>query len=197
MIEAALPPSPLPTLTVVELSTGAEALLQRFFDENPLYFVSVNGEPAQPTEAHDEIHDSLPTGWPFTRKLVIGYVASDGRLAAMANVVTDMLAPTVWHISTFIVATARHGSGDATSLYKGLEAWAAQQGAKWLRLGVVSGNARAERFWERQGFTETRLRYGIQLGRLTHTLRVMFKPLAGGSLEQYLALVARDRPNAA
>ena len=32
------------------------------------------------------------------------------------------------------------------------------------------------------------------LRRLTNTLRVMVKPLTGGTLEQYLALVPRDRP---
>jgi GNAT superfamily N-acetyltransferase len=197
MIKVTLPPATLPDLTVVELGTGAEALLQRFFEENPQYFLSVNGEPPKATEAHEEIHDLLPAGWSYTRKLVLGYVASDERLAAMANVVSDIVAPNVWNLSTFIVATERHGTGDAASLYTGLESWAAQQGAQWLRLGVVAGNVRAERFWERQGYTQTRLRQGVQMGRLTNTLRVMFKPLAGGSLEQYLTLVARDRPEGA
>ena len=82
-------------------------------------------------------------------------------------------------------------------LYQSLEAWARQNGAHWLRLGVVQGHTRAERFWQRQGFTEARVRQGVQMGRHTHTLRVLFKPLAGGTLEQYLALLARDRPDAA
>ena len=197
MIDQALPPSPLPTLTVIELKAGMEPLLQRFFDENPLYFLSVNGESASSNEAHEEIHETLPDGWAYTRKLVLGYVAPNGSLAAMANIVSDMLVPAVWHISTFIVATARHGKGDAATLYQGLEDWASKHGAKWLRLGVVSGNARAEQFWERQGFTDSRVRHGVHMGRNTNTLRVMFKSLAGGTLEQYHALVARDRPYAA
>jgi hypothetical protein len=32
------------------------------------------------------------------------------------------------------------------------------------------------------------------MGRLVNTLRVMFKPLAGGTLGGYLALVERDCP---
>ena len=59
---------------------------------------------------------------------------------------------------------------------------------------MIAGNVRAERFWERQGFIQTRLRSGVSMGRLTNTLRVMFKPLAGGSMAQYLGLVERDRP---
>ena len=72
-----------------------------------------------------------------------------------------------------------------------------EQGARWLRLGVVRGNARAERFWERCGYVQVRERGPVQMGRKTNLLRVMVKPLAGGTLDEYLALVARDRPGAA
>jgi GNAT superfamily N-acetyltransferase len=179
---------------VLELGAGSEPLLQRFFEENPLYFEAVNGEPAQPAEAHEEIHGALPAGWPYTKKWVIGYANAQGSLVAMANLVSDLLAPTVWHIGTFIVATSRHGSGQAHVLYRTLESWACAQGAQWFRLGVVQGNVRAERFWERQGFLQTRTRAGVSMGKLTNTLRVMFKPLSDGSLAQYLALIERDRP---
>jgi GNAT superfamily N-acetyltransferase len=189
-----LPPSPSPELRGLELGAGSEPLIQRFFEENPLYFESVNGEPAQATEAHEEIHGELPAGWPFTKKWVIGYADRQGALVAMANIVSDFLAPSIWHIGTFIVATSKHGKGDAPVLYKNLESWAGRHGAQWLRLGVVQGYIRAERFWERQGFIQVRLRSGVSMGRLTNTLRVMVKPLAGGSMAEYLALVERDRP---
>lgn len=178
----------------MELTAGLEPLLQRFFDRNPLYFIATLGEPAGPDEAHEEIHEDLPAGWPYTRKWVIGYRDAGGELAAMANVVTDLLAPRVWHIGTFIVATSRHGTGEAQALYDDLESWARAHGAHWLRLGVVSGNTRAERFWQRRGFRQTRVRPGIVMGQRENTVRVMFKPLQGGSLDEYLALVERDRP---
>jgi GNAT superfamily N-acetyltransferase len=184
-----------PGLTALALTPADEPLLQRFFVENPLYFLSVNGEPAGPSDAHEELHESPPAGWPYTRKWVVGYVTSDGHLAAMADVVSDLLAPGVWHIGLFIVATERHGRGDAQVLFQGLEAWARGQGAQWLRLGVVSGHLRAERFWERQGFTQSRLRTGVVMGQRTNTLRVMFKALAGGTAQEYLARVERDRPD--
>src|SRR5206468_11563527 len=62
-----LPTSPLPELRVFELAAGSESRLQRFFEENPLYFESVDGEPPQPTEAFEEIHGALPAGWPNTK----------------------------------------------------------------------------------------------------------------------------------
>jgi RimJ/RimL family protein N-acetyltransferase len=181
------------------LELGAEDVpeLQRFFDENPEYFVAVTGKGPTPAEADEAFHRLLPEGWPFTRKWVIGFVDDTGSMVAMADVVSDLLARHVWHIGLFIVATRLHGSRIAQRLYRQLERWALDHGAQWLRLGVVEGNARAERFWQRCGFVEVRKRDGVQVGPRTHTIRVMFKSLAGGSPEEYLARVARDRPGAA
>jgi hypothetical protein len=95
------------------------------------------------------------------------------------------------------VATARHGSGDAQRLHEGIERWASDHGARWLRLGVVSGNSRAERFWESMGYMQVRTREGVAMGKLTHTLRVMVKPLRGHTIEELLSLVPRDRPDGA
>jgi len=192
MTATALPACPLPDLRVVELGIGSEALLQRFFDANPEYFLAVSGAPAGPAEAHDEIRDEVPAGMSYTRQWLLGWVDTTGELAAMADGVVDLLAPGVWHVGLYIVATSRHGSGDARALYRSVESWAVRNGAAWMRLGVVAGNARAERFWESLGFIETRTRT-VEMGQRTNTVRVMHKPLAGGTVEQYLALVPRDR----
>jgi len=189
-----LPPSPIAALRTIELEPGDESLLQRFFDENPAYFIAVHGEPAGPDEAHEEIHGLPPAGWSFTKKWLIGYVDAAGSLVAMANVITDLLAEGVWHIGLFIVASTRHGGGDAQRLHDGLERWAAGHGARWLRLGVVQGNARAERFWQSMGYTQVRTREGVAMGKLTNTLCVMVKPLGGHSVQAFLSLVPRDRP---
>lgn len=191
-----LPISPSPDLAIVELGPDDEPLLQRFFEANPAYFDAVFGEPAGPQAARDEIRELPPDGWSYTRRWLLGCAAADGELAAVADVVSDLLVPGAWHVGLFIVATARHGSGEATRLYRGLESWAAGHGARWLRLGVVQGNVRAERFWAAQGFVETRTRTGAVMGRRTNTLRVLVKPLAGETLAAYLALVPRDRPGA-
>lgn len=189
-----LPASPMAGLRTAELGAGSEPALQRFFEASPEYFAVVTGEPAGPGDAHEEIHGELPEGWPYTKKWLVGYLDEAGAVQAVADVVSDLLAPGIWHIGLFIVATARHGNGDAPVLYRSLEAWAWQNGARWMRLGVVAGNARGQRFWERMGFVEVRTREAVPMGKLTHTLRVMAKPLAGGSFDDYLALVPRDRP---
>jgi GNAT superfamily N-acetyltransferase len=188
-----LPASPLAGLTAIELGSQHVPALDRFFAANPAYFLAVQGEPARPDDAREEIEDALPEGIPHTKKWVIGYVRADGEIVALANLVSDIFALSVWNVSTFIVETARHGSGDARCLYDSLEAWARQAGACWLRLGVVIGNARAERFWASLGYVQTRVRSSFQIGDQINVLRVMCKPLGAGSLEDYLVLVPRDR----
>lgn len=194
MTPTALPPSPSPDLSVIELTPERESLLQRYFEANPQYHELCNGEPPGPHEARREILDRPPEGWDFTRTWVIGYLDPAGELVAMASLVSDLLAAGVWHVGLFHVATARHGSGLAHPLYTGLEGWALAGGAVWMRLGVLVVNARAERFWRAHGYLETRTRTGVVYGSRTHTLRVLCKPLAGGTLEQYRALIPRDRP---
>ena len=190
---ASLLASPLADLRSLELGPGSEALLQRFFEANPLYFLAVHGVPAQPGEAHEELYEELPAGWPFTQKFVFGYQSPDGQLAAMANVVSDLLAKGVWHVGTFIVETARHGNGDARALYESLEDWAFRGGARWMRLGVVQGHERAEAFWARCGYAQVARRECVVMGLRANTIRVMAKSLHGESLSDYYSLVDRDR----
>jgi GNAT superfamily N-acetyltransferase len=189
-----LPPSPIPELKVIDLLHDGEKLLQTFFEANPLYFLAVHGTPAQPGEAQDEIHGELPSGWPFTYKYLFGYQESDGQLVAMVNVVSDLLASSIWHVGTFIVASDRHGTGVAQALYGSIEEWAQRNGARWMRLGVVQGHSRAEAFWQRCEYTQVAMREGIVMGNNANTIRVMAKPLYGQSMSEYYSLVKRDRP---
>ena len=194
VIPSDLPSSPIQDLSVVDLGLGGELALQEFFEANPQYFLSVHGIPPQPNEAHDEIYDELPAGWPYTHKYVFGYQDLDGKMVGMVNVVSDLLAVGVWHVGTFIVATDRHGKGDAQVLYSSVEEWCRNGGAQWMRLGVVEGNARAEAFWNRTGYAQVAKRDGIAMGQKVNTIRVMAKALRGQTLAAYYELVERDRP---
>jgi GNAT superfamily N-acetyltransferase len=173
------------------------AELQRFFAANPEFFLRVDGEPPRPEAAAHELVDVPPAGMPYREMLVLG--VSDGAdphgaLVGMASVIGGFCAEDVWHVGLFIVASALHGSGAAQAIYRALERWMAARGARWIRLGVVVGNARAERIWERAGYLETRRRGPVTMGRNSNMLRVMVKSLAAGTLAEYLTAVERDRP---
>ena len=179
------------------LGSGDIDAVQRFFEANPEYFFTVNGEGPRPDEAKQEFADLPPAGMPYRAMWLLGFDDdTDGALIGVATIVGDFLQPHVWHVGLFVVATALHGSGVARALYRKLEGWMAGAGARWLRLGVVQGSVKAERFWARCGYVQVRERGPVTMARKSNLLRVMAKPLAGGTIDEYLALVERDRPGA-
>ena len=191
---AVLPGCSLEGIQVVELHGDDESELQRFFEQAPGYFLAVNGEPATPTEARDELQGCLPPGWRCSRVYWIGYRDAENQLVGVVNIAADLLANGVWHIGLLLVHTRMQGTGLAQQLHADLQAWAAEKGAQWLRLTVVMGNTKAERFWPRLGYVQVRTREGITMGRQVNTVSIQVKALAGGRVDEYLALVERDRP---
>lgn len=168
--------------------------LQALFDANPEYFLAINGRCALPGEAQTEFEERPPVYLSYTEQHTLGFYDEEGRLQGMATVVSDLGAPGVWHVALFLLATRWHGRGVAPAIYQAMESWIQASGASWLRLGVVIGNTRAERFWARCGFVEVRQRLGVDTGGRINDLSVRVKPLAGGSLPTYWALVPRDHP---
>jgi len=182
------------SLTASELAEAELAELQALFESNPGYFEIAEGERAGPDAARKTFERCPPEDMAYERIWRIGVRDAAGALVAMADVVENLIAARVWHLGFFIVAGGAQGRGVGRAVYEALEAWTRARGARWLRLGVVDGNARAERFWRARGYTEVRRRYGVEMGRKLNTLLVMAKPLDSGALDEYLALVARDRP---
>jgi RimJ/RimL family protein N-acetyltransferase len=189
-----LPACSIEGIRVVELLGGDEAELQGFFEQAPDYFLAVNGEPATPTEARDELQGQLPAGWQCRRLYWLGYRNTQNQLVAVVNIAADLLATGVWHIGLLLMDARLHGTGLAQRLHADLERWALEQGAHWLRLTVVIGNTKAERFWPKLGYVQVRTREGITMGRQVNRVSIQVKPVAGGQIDEYLALVARDRP---
>jgi GNAT superfamily N-acetyltransferase len=169
--------------------------LQGFFEENPEYFLAVNGVPPRPSEAQEEFDDLPPADISFNERWLIGFTDPTGKLVGFAGVLSDILAARVWHIGIFIVASSLHGTGAALTLYDTLERWMRASGAAWIRLGVVEGNVKAERFWQKTGYREVRKRLGIKMGSRTNDVRVLVKALENGSIAECLSLFERDNPD--
>jgi GNAT superfamily N-acetyltransferase len=182
------------TFRCTEIAVEAIPRLQRFFEDNPEYNIAVEGRRPRPEEAREEFHSLPPPEIPFEKRWLMEISGTDGEMLAVADVISNFCARGVWHIGLFIVATRLHGRGAAHAIYEALEAWIRDNDALWVRLGVVEGNVRAERFWEGLGYVEVRRRLDVEMGERINNIRVMVKPLAGSTVSEYLDLVARDRP---
>lgn len=175
-----------------EMADADLPLLQRFFEENPEYHLAIEGAPPGPKAAREEFDSAPPDDWRFDKKWLVRFADAEGRMIGMADLIENLFVDGVWHLGLFVIATHLHGTG--RPWYDALESWLRDQGCKWIRLGVVAGNARAERFWEKCGYREVRMRLAVPMGKQKNDVRVMVKALAGGSLHEYLSAVARDRP---
>lgn len=168
--------------------------LQALFDANPGYFQTINGRNALPDEAQTVFDERPPPHLAHGRNIVAAVRDRAGALVGVVIVDTDLCAVGVWHIALFQLAEALHGRGLAAPLHAALEAWARDGGARWLRLVVIEGNSRAERFWARLGYTALRRREGFDTGGRLNNARVMAKPLGPDGIDTYLSLVPRDQP---
>lgn len=180
----------------LELSVEDIPTVQNFLESNPEYFYIAEGASPTSIQAKEEFESELPQGWAYSKKWSIGIVREDDVMEAFATLVSDLFAPGVWHIGLFLLSTANHGQGLATEMYEGLERWLQASGARWVRLGAIEGNARAERFWKRNGYVQARRRLNVQMRERTQTLSVMVKPVGAVGLNTYFELVARDCPEA-
>lgn len=176
------------------LSAEEIGLVQNFFDANPEYFLTVNGQPAAPDQAHADFNDVPPAHLGFASRWFAGVFDRSHELVGVVEVLSDFVVPGVWHIGLLMLASRLHGRGIAAPLYASLEDWMRREGTVWLRLGVVVGNAKGERFWFKHGFFEVRVRAGIDTGGRVNSLRVLVKPMSDRDLASYLALMPRDRP---
>jgi len=63
------------------------------------------------------------------------------------------------YVSEFAVRAEAEGTGVAAQLMEEAEVWARENGARWLSLNVFERNARARRFYEREGFVPESVTY--------------------------------------
>lgn len=178
----------------VEMEAGDVPRLAAFYAANPEYHHIVAGGPAPPGEAQEDFDARIPDEWSHTRHRMLLFEGEEGAVLGVASLLQDPSAHGAWNLGLFIVATSLHGSGRAQAMYGALESWARDLGARWLRLGVVDGNARGRAFWRRMGYVPVRTRDGYRIGCLSHLLHVMVKPLGDPDWEAYRRAVPQDYP---
>lgn len=168
--------------------------IQAFTESNPEYWLLTHGCPPAADDAAKSFDRHPPADMSYREHLsLVVRDLSTRKIVAQIDVATDLLAAGVYHLGFFITATRTRGTGFAHDLYDVYERWAIERGARWLRLGVVEANPRAEAFWRRLGYIEVRRQHNYVLGVRNHVLITMVKPTNGETLLEYLDKVPRDR----
>jgi GNAT superfamily N-acetyltransferase len=167
--------------------------LQAFLEANSAYTRLAEGREVAPDDGTLQFHDAPPPDIPFADRWFF-LIRDDGTgdVAAVIEVVKDLLAPGVWHIGLFLVAEALHGHGLAHRLHTALEQWSASKGACWLRLGVIAHNTRAVRFWQRVGYGFVCARQAAATGGSVNETWCLVKPLGTATVTDYLTVQRRD-----
>ncbi|MBK1714756.1 GNAT family N-acetyltransferase [Rubrivivax gelatinosus] len=183
-----------PRLAVRALAADEVPALQALLEANADFYLTVGGLPPGPDEAAELFAEQPPDHLGWTRHWVAGAFEPDGRLAGVLLIVADLGTPGCWHTALFLIDQPLRGSGAAAELHAAFEAWARREGARWLRLGVVVGNTRAERFWRRCGYTVLRTRPVEAADGSLRTTTAMLKCLGEAGVADYLERVPRDQP---
>ena len=162
----------IPTFTARALEDRDAAPLQSLFDEDPEYFLGMNGR-AIPVA---EIRAALPPG--RAREVKFVYVIERGhRIAGMIDLIRFYPEPTTWFLGFLFIAKAFRGAGLGRTTLHALYDHVRAQGGTALRLGVVEDNARARWLYASEGFTFNAMReVDPAVNRLRRTL-VLERPL--------------------
>lgn len=86
---------------------------------------------------------------------VLGW-RDDHGLFVVAAILRDYPGDGISYLGLLLVDASRRGQGIGRFFYRSIEAWAAAQGAREMRLAVLEASEDAERFWRALGFDEMR-----------------------------------------
>lgn len=105
--------------------------------------------------------NALPPNKDMCDKYYMGYYA-DKNLIAVMDLIVDCPDESIAFIGFFMIDTSVQNAGVGSSIIKELCEYLPQIGIKSIRLGWAKGNPQAERFWHRNGFTETGNKYSTE-----------------------------------
>jgi len=135
------------------LRLGDGPIVQALLEKCTDYFELVTGLPPGPAEAQTLFTD-LPPDKTYADKILIGLFDQAETLSGVLDAIRDYPEPGVWHIGLLLIDPDHRDHGWGAEIYRAFEDWSRGQGAQAIRLGVFEQNEKAQRFWQRMGFTE-------------------------------------------
>jgi GNAT superfamily N-acetyltransferase len=165
-------------LEAIMLSDADAPALQRLLERCRDYFELVEGHPAGPEAAVQELRNRPPE---CPAENVVCFGLYDGAvIGGVICTLRDYPAADEWYVGLMLLEPSRRGAGHGGAVYAGFEGWVAARRARVVRLAVVAANARAAAFWERQGFGWPRSYPAREFGVRKHVVIEYEKRLGPG-----------------
>jgi GNAT superfamily N-acetyltransferase len=158
---------------VVRLTLADAPELQDLYERCTDYHEAHEGVPTRPGAGEEELCAG-PPGRSLEDKLPFGIYSMGGELIGYLELFRNYPAEGEWWIGLLMLDPKVRGQGLGGEIYQSARTWAAEQGAHSILLGVLEEEHAAERFWQRQGFSELR--------------RDPYPPAAGGRSRKLVVL---------
>jgi len=142
-------------LTARRLDEKDTAALQGLCDACADYHVLIEGQPAGPDEALNQLME-LPPGKALEDKFFFGLFTPRPRLCGALDLLRNFREPGEWYLGLLLFEPGVRGQGLGERVLRAAEDWARAQGARRMRLACAEQNEAGRRFWERQGYREDR-----------------------------------------
>jgi len=153
------------------LRSDDAAAIQELIERCADYVQLVSGQPPQPNDGEELLTDRPPNK-SLEDKIVLGLFDEHDRLIGVLDAVRDYPEAAGWYIGLLMIEPDHRRRGLGADVYRAFERWAANLGARAIRLGVFQQNEQAQRFWQRLGFEEVE-RQSQRFGELDNIVIIM------------------------
>jgi GNAT superfamily N-acetyltransferase len=154
MTETPLEDLPLPDGKLAFLSSSEAAMVLDLYGRCRDYFLLQDGEAAGAPDA-EALFTDVPPSKGSEDQLVIGYWR-DGKLMGVAALLRHYPNETDWYLGFLLLDPSIRRRGLGRTIYKAIERWSAQRGARRMLLAVLDCNDTALEFWRALGFKAVR-----------------------------------------
>ena len=161
---------------VVRLSMYDAPVLQRLLERCGDYYAMVEGRPASPNAAIEELTEGPPERVPHDL-FALGIAGAPGELAGIVGALRHHRRPNQWYLGLMLLDPEMRGRGLGSAAYLAFEKWVIGEGGDSILLAVVEPNRRALQFWESVGFGWPRCYPERTLGLRRHVLIELEKSL--------------------
>ena len=144
--------------------------MQQHLERCDDYYELVEGRPAGPRAAFEELTDGPPERVPHDL-ICLGILSVDSdALVGAIGALRNHRRPNQWYLGLMLLAPDLRRRRLGSASYQAFERWVVSQGGDSILLAVVEANVRAARFWQSQGFGWPRCYPERTIGLRNHIL---------------------------